>query len=413
MGILSEQRSTGGRAATASIVRLGRRIALAVLPLLAAGCSDVLGSLPAPPAFVAVAAGGHHSCALTDTGVAYCWGRGDDGALGQGSAQNSSAPVRVQATTPFTAITAGEEHTCALGSDGSAWCWGSNAYQQLGGTSQSTSAVPVQVAGGFAFRGISAGARHTCGVTTAGQAICWGDDSSGQLGDGTTSAGAGPHAAGSLVFARVSAGGRHTCALTSGGSAYCWGDNALGQLGTGQAGAPATSPVAVSGGLAFTTVSAGDDHTCGIAGRQAYCWGAGEFGELGNGVPYPQGQPGQSAPVQAAQGLAVDSIGSGYGVTCANEQLGRGYCWGRGAYGQLGIGVTFDEYHAQTIFLQPGRQFSTDLLHFAAVGAAGETHTCGLSADHAVYCWGTGSYGELGSGSITYSGVPLLVQLSH
>ena len=37
-------------------------------------------------------------------------------------------------------------------------------------------------------------------------------------------------------------------------------------------------------------------------------------------------------------------------------------------------------------------------LIFAAV-AAGEGHTCGLTIDHTVYCWGYGSDGELGNGT--------------
>jgi alpha-tubulin suppressor-like RCC1 family protein len=43
--------------------------------------------------------------------------------------------------------------------------------------------------------------------------------------------------------------------------------------------------VAVSGGLTFTSISAGRFHTCGVAtGGAAYCWGANDVGELGDGT---------------------------------------------------------------------------------------------------------------------------------
>jgi alpha-tubulin suppressor-like RCC1 family protein len=45
------------------------------------------------------------------------------------------------------------------------------------------------------------------------------------------------------------------------------------------------TPVAVSGGLAFSAVSAGNDHTCGVTrSGTAYCWGLNSNGQLGDGT---------------------------------------------------------------------------------------------------------------------------------
>jgi alpha-tubulin suppressor-like RCC1 family protein len=49
-----------------------------------------------------IAAGGSHTCGLTDDGSAYCWGRNQLGGLGDGTTEDSSRPVRV--AVPASAI---------------------------------------------------------------------------------------------------------------------------------------------------------------------------------------------------------------------------------------------------------------------------------------------------------------------
>jgi alpha-tubulin suppressor-like RCC1 family protein len=45
--------------------------------------------------FISVSAGGGHSCAITPTGVVYCWGMNGGGQLGSGSTNESNVPLRV------------------------------------------------------------------------------------------------------------------------------------------------------------------------------------------------------------------------------------------------------------------------------------------------------------------------------
>jgi alpha-tubulin suppressor-like RCC1 family protein len=65
--------------------------------------------------------------------------------------------------------------------------------------------------------------------------------------------------------------------------AYCWGFGS--GIGDGNTTSLALTPVAVTGGLYFRQVSAGDDYTCGnTAAAVAYCWGRNDLGQLGDGT---------------------------------------------------------------------------------------------------------------------------------
>src|SRR5437867_58881 len=95
----------------------------------------------------AVIAGGYHTCALFADGTAWCWGRSDDGQLGNGARASASTPVPVTNLTGVTAMTAGFYHTCALLPNGTVWCWGRNDEGQLGDGTTLGRPAPVQVAG--------------------------------------------------------------------------------------------------------------------------------------------------------------------------------------------------------------------------------------------------------------------------
>ena len=86
----------------------------------------------------------------------------------------------------FTAVSTGVAHTCGLTTSGAAYCWGYNNRGQLGDGTTTNRTSPVAVVGGFTFARVSAGADYSCGVTTAGAAYCWGRNGESQLGDGTT-----------------------------------------------------------------------------------------------------------------------------------------------------------------------------------------------------------------------------------
>jgi alpha-tubulin suppressor-like RCC1 family protein len=140
-----------------------------------------------PAGSTAVTAGGFHSCAITAQGGALCWGQGTNGQLGDGADANSFAPVAVSGLSAGVAsLTGGTYHTCAVTTSGAASCWGSNITGQVGDGTTNDAIVPVAVIGlGSGVSGISGGRFHSCAATTLGTVRCWGSNTSGQLGNGS------------------------------------------------------------------------------------------------------------------------------------------------------------------------------------------------------------------------------------
>ena len=78
------------------------------------------------------------------------------------------------------------------------------------------------------------GSSHVCSLNAIGNAYCWGNNSSGQLGNGTTTSSGTPlRVSGGVAFSSLTGAAFSTCGLTSGGAAYCWGLNDNGQAGDG------------------------------------------------------------------------------------------------------------------------------------------------------------------------------------
>lgn len=388
----------------------------ALLLVVAAGCDgSVIEPVEVPLAMVAVSAGANHTCALTDDGVAYCWGLGREGQLGNAAYASSDVPTQVVSPLRFRAISAGDAHTCALVVDGTPVCWGWNPYFQRGNPVDTATGRPVGVFGNHRFERLEAGSHHTCGLKADGTAWCWGYNRYGQLGDGTTATAAIPvQVQTSLRFNAITAGGHHTCGLAANASpnAYCWGQNSVGQLSAGTDTLLSTTPVRVRGNRRFSQISAGFDHVCAVAGGDVYCWGGNAYGQIGDGTTFPEGLPGAITPTPSPVPQSFVQVYAGMYSTCALAPDRRAYCWGRGGSGQLGIGSDSDQYLPQAVHLQPGNQFNAELLLFNAL-SVGAQHTCGVSLENTVYCWGNGTLGQLGVGGEFFAWVPHRVSVTE
>lgn len=322
-------------------------------------------------------------------------------------------------------VDAGSFHTCGIERGQRAWCWGLNDRGQLGvGVLGFWRHNPVEVATFHRYRQISAGGygfqvapqqggpprfeSHTCGVTSAGTIDCWGANGFGQLGNGSFDDAAVPIPifAPGVTFLEVSAGGLHTCALSDDFDVYCWGDNFSGQLGEDTGFLPTPIPLRASNAGRFTSLSAGGLFTCGSNPHGTECWGNNIVGQLGSGVA-----GGSSiSPVSVGGGASIHGVSAGQFHACGVGLSGEAVCWGRANLLQLGStsaletcggGVACRSWPAEVFVLPSDRVVSG----FRQVSAGGN-HTCGLTQDDFVVCWGHNEFGQLGLGGTSVAEFP-------
>ena len=248
--------------------------------------------LPGNQFWVQVSAGHDHSCALTNEGVAWCWGDNVAGHLGSGgNFARSFEPVRGASTETFTAVVAGYYQSWALTESGQMYCWGRNDQGQIGDGSNNNRFTPVPVAGGLTFRALGGGDAFMCGITTGGATWCWGSNRNGELGDSSLSNQATPVEVEGVPELRkiYGAGGAFTlpsapayaCGLTANGEAWCWGGTIRGGLWEG----PTDGPIRVEPGIRFRNLGLGAEHLCGVTNEGwAFCGGGNYAGQLGDGT---------------------------------------------------------------------------------------------------------------------------------
>lgn len=163
---------------------------------------------PAPDDYfsgvVSIAAGGGTMAAVDADGTVWTWGAGENGALGNGSVQDSSYPVQVMATNPqgmgipllgVTQVACGSSGFCiALTRYGTVFGWGNNNFSQLGiaaGGGYSI-ATPIVAGAPSSIDLIAAGSAHCLAHSSDGHVYGWGYNGRGQLGIGTTSVAQAP-----------------------------------------------------------------------------------------------------------------------------------------------------------------------------------------------------------------------------
>jgi alpha-tubulin suppressor-like RCC1 family protein len=149
--------------------------------------------------------------------------------------------------------------------------------------------------------------------------------------------------------------------------------------------------------------------TCGTPANLAQgSWSAQPAGPLASMVMQPPG-------VKTVPGASFQATVQLFDARKVQHQLGRPLTWSSdnpsvATVTATGLVTAVGTGSAQITVKAPEMSaswpISVALLRFASVSAGG-SHSCGLTADGPVYCWGTNDAGQLGDGAVAGSTVPV------
>ena len=199
--------------------------------------------------------------------------------------------------------------------------------------------------------------------------------------------------------AQLSARGSHACVVTTAGAAKCWGSNGMGELGSPVTSAydfrtAATDVTGLASGVVAIAAATGQ-HTCAIVtGGGVKCWGSNGYGQLGDGTTASRPVPGN---VLGLPGPAV-ALSAGEEHTCALTAQGAVACWGRNFVGALGDGTEENRLTATPV---------VGLSSGVVAISAGPWHTCAMTGAGALKCWGWNSAAALGDGTFVSRTAPV------
>jgi alpha-tubulin suppressor-like RCC1 family protein len=405
-----------------------------------------------------VSAGFDHTCAIAALdGTGYCWGSNNAGELGTGLTAGvlplSSRPLAVATSHRFNELQAGDAHTCGEEAQVNLFCWGSRSRGAVGDGqcaqangscgAFTASEIPVTIISDgnldttqLRIEQLLVGGTFTCilgrarfgFINRVRRLRCWGTydiyDGSTLAFDSTAASAVplepSPFADQTNDYVEAAAGGNHVCAkpttLYLNFRVLCMGMNFNGELGYGPLDAqtwnpiyqhPAgftlpvgysdTSGVAIGEGIPVSGLATGSSHTCALDGAGGVlCWGNNSSGQLGSTGP----PSGHGWPTRAAVPVTLVSLAAGGAHTCGLTGAGAAYCWGSNSNGQLGNG-TIGGMNIAAAPVSGG-------ITFVSLSAGG-AHTCGVTPNGAIYCWGGNASGQLGDGTQTDRGAPVRV----
>ncbi|KAI5753838.1 hypothetical protein M8J77_003717 [Diaphorina citri] len=195
-------------------------------------------------------------------------------------------------------------------------------------------------------------------------------------------------------------GGFYHVALVRNRRVHTWGSSSYGALGNGPTMSQISEPEPVvwfrNNKIDVSSVACGRLHTLVLTSSGVYAWGSSQYGQLGIGLidqsPHPRIIP-------ALANIRVVSISAGQYHSLAITSQGKLYTWGWGVHGQLGLNTVEDMSEPQLV---------KALEHEVIISAkGGHAHSIALTKAGRVWAFGSGIFGQLGTGSNTKHKVPI------
>ena len=245
------------------------------------------------------------------------------------------------------------------------------------------------------------GHQHACVLLDSGEVKCWGRNNAGQLGHGGGDKDT-PQPAVDLGSGRTAtsiyAGGYYSCAILDDESVKCWGQNTDGQLGIGtnvNTNTPTTIGTLGSGRTAISLATAFSAICALLDDGSVKCWGDDSQGQLGNGGSNSDLNSPPASAINLGAGRTAKAITGGKYHFCAILDDDSIKCWGDGSNGKLGTGSISDKNTPTST----SGSFASG--RYAVVIDAGYEHTCVILDNGDLTCWGGDAWGQLGNGATT------------
>lgn len=305
------------------------------------------------------------------------------------------------------AITVGNRHTCAITTKGVVECWGNNEYGQLGSAEPAFSTSPVVVPGLPADRKavrLSQGAmsNHTCAILDNADLWCWGSNGATQSATRGPRSDSVPAARIAINVIDVATNFGSTCLVKRGGTIQCWGNNGASPLGwDGRFGRDAAVTYDEVKALALETnggravdIEAGTGHFCALFDDQTVdCWGQNDLSQSGQ----DPGRVSIDEPTLIPGLTNVTDIALGDAHSCAITFENRILCWGSGDVGILG-GVHPDANPVPVVVEFPPAPLGGTLPPPQLKSIfAGWYNTCVVDETNMAKCWGPPNNGLWGT----------------
>jgi alpha-tubulin suppressor-like RCC1 family protein len=193
----------------------------------------------------------------------------------------------------------------------------------------------------------------------------------------------------------VSAGKAHSCGVKSDGRLFCWGSWFDGRLGaTWTSNLRDTLLQEETAATDWLSVSAGGAHSCGVKSNgKLLCWGKNDHGQLGDGSTTERAKP---TEVESGD-LTWASVSAGHEHTCGVTLDHRLYCWGNDYPANLAT-------ERGTSPLSPSEVVPADDDWLTV--SVGSTHACAIKTDRRLFCWGRNNHAQIGNGERTNAYIP-------
>jgi alpha-tubulin suppressor-like RCC1 family protein len=373
-----------------------------------------------------VVASGNCSCILYTNGSVKCFGQNLNGSIGQAS---TSSKILINQSVPLNFgervvdIFTERFHTCVKLISNNVRCWGANQFGQLGyghtnniGDNElASSALNVNI--GEPVEKMALGFGFTCALLKSGNVKCWGSQNNhgvpnvGNLGDNEEPVNI-PYVKIGFKAVDIVATRTAVCVRSDQGLYRCWGLNTGGDLGNGSPETigdnedPEVNPVLDAGRPIKEIIgSVAPSSFCAVLDDSSVkCWG--EVNKIVQGInPGNNLVPDNFGLNENLLAIPNLKIVDGFNIreekplatgshSCVLTRFNEVKCWGKNNYGQIGLGHTQnvgdDELPKTTPLINTTKQFLQV--------TTGENHTCALTKDNKVVCWGGNNFGQLGEG---------------